>query len=153
MMICLKDPSLTILSAGSKADALWFVEPLQGPGSSQDVPCKHMCLRACQWWTGTCDVCHAKVHPQACCGESGRNESHDACCHCNFHGWGHACHGAPWNWYIWCVCRHQRLRRAYTIICLTEGGAMLDTHLDFVTGGGWSEHAIFLSQLMAAWNT
>jgi hypothetical protein len=31
--------------------------------------------------------------------------------------------------------------------------AMLDIHLDFVTGGGWSEHAIFLSQLMAAWNT
>ena len=30
--------------------------------------------------------------------------------------------------------------------------AMLDIHLDFVTGGGWSEHAIFLSQLMAAWN-
>lgn len=49
------------------------------------------------------------------------------------------------------LCRHQVLRRRYTAVYLTDAGKWVDTHGDYVVGGGHSEHALFLSQLMESW--
>ena len=50
------------------------------------------------------------------------------------------------------VCRHKMLRQRYTTVYLTDKGQWVDTHKDYVVGGGHSEHSLFLSQLMVPWN-
>ncbi len=46
------------------------------------------------------------------------------------------------------VCRRERLRQRYVSVYLSEDEKWLDSHRDFITGGGYTEHTVFFSQLM-----
>lgn len=44
--------------------------------------------------------------------------------------------------------RHQYLRQTYVSVWVAEGGKVLDSHRDFVSGAGMTEHTLFISGLL-----
>jgi hypothetical protein len=45
------------------------------------------------------------------------------------------------------IVRHMNLRRAFTVVYVTEKGDIVDTHKHFMVCGGHSEHQLFVSEL------
>lgn len=48
----------------------------------------------------------------------------------------------------YCLHRHAYLRQAFVTIYVTSQRHVLDTHKDYLTGAGWTEHTLFISALI-----
>ena len=48
----------------------------------------------------------------------------------------------------YCVLRHLRLRQNFCAIYVTEEGKCVDTHKDYISGCGHTEHCLFVSALL-----
>ena len=46
------------------------------------------------------------------------------------------------------IFRHMYLRQTFCSIYVVEGGRTVDAHKDYVVGGGWSEHSLFIHSLV-----
>ena len=50
----------------------------------------------------------------------------------------------------YCIQRHTYLRQSFVSLYVCEGQKIVDTHRDYVVGGGFSEHSVFMSEVISA---
>ena len=56
-----------------------------------------------------------------------------------------ACHGDTG---VYDIFRHKHLRETYVSLFVLQDGQVVDSHRDYVTGAGFTEHTVFISGLL-----